>query len=407
MAKRNIWTVYLNPFDDEGNYSGWVDITSDVILESMGSITQGLDNTQFDIGIFKSSNFSLVLKNDSGRYSDVDNVKSIFHTARSGSQVKITWQWDIPLAGTMISGDTWLCEEEIEIFKGVINDDGTTQDVDSNQIKFNVQGRESLFSSEVVPISSIANGDLFSEVIYTCLNQVGITTLLTIDQANIVCGNDLAIDDKASLEGKTVLEAVKDLLLVSNSVLYIDGDAVYVSARTASADVEGLFYGQGSSLGPENIQNLKNITSGLLKTFNYMVWQSTTTIIQDGTSVSTYGARKKSIGFDPINDTTKRQSILTEIVDEFKNPKQEFDLYTPISLQNASLKLLDKCSIDYPIVYVPNENPFAICGVAVCGEWWTPKAQWDFKIDPLDYYKIITRSVDIKNSVIKFRMRLV
>jgi hypothetical protein len=407
MAKRNIWTIYLNPFDDEGQYSGWVDITSDVILDSLGTVSQGLDNTQFDIGIFKNSAFNLVLKNDSGRYSDVDNVKSIFHTARAGSQVKITWQWDVPLAGTAVAGDTWLCEEEIEIFKGIINDDGTSQDVDSNQIKFNVQGRESLFSSEVVPISSIANGDLLSEVIYACLNQVGITNLLTVDQANIVCGNDLAIDDKASLEGKTVLEAVKDLLLVSNSILFIDGDTVYVSARTPSTDVEGNFYGQGSSLGPENIQNLKSINSGLAKVFNYLVWQSTTTIIQDGTSVNTYGARKKSIGFDPINDTTKRQSVLQAIVDEFKNPKQEFDLYTPITFQNASLKLLDKCSIDYPIVYVPNENPVAICGVAVCGEWWTPKAQWDFKIDPLDYYKIINRSVDMKNSILKFRMRLV
>ncbi len=409
MARQNVWRVYINPFDDQGVYSGWVEVTKDVVFDQMGSISENLDNTDYDIGIFRLGAFALSLKNEDGKYSDVDNVKSLFHYRRTGTQVKVTWEVEAeggPICGMAEAGNSWLSEEQ-EVFKGILNDDSTSQDVDSNQIKFSAIGRETLFQNEIVQTGSVSNGDLFSEALYTILNQQVVTLLLGVAAENINCANDQEIDDASKLEGKTILEAINLLLFASNSILYISDDTINVAPRDASDDVLGTFYGQGSSLGRENIASIKNVKNGIAKVFNYLIWSDTLTSVQDDTSTGLYGVQKKDISFDFITDNTKRRSIMQAIVDEFKYPEQEFDLSTPIDFNNVGLKLLNKCSIDYPTVYIPNDNPPAICGIALCGNWYTPKALWDLTINPLDDYKIINRSIDIKNSMMKFRMRKV
>ena len=405
MPKVNAWRVYLNPFDDQGVYSGWVDVTKDVVFDSLGQITENLDNTDFDVGIFRNAAVTFVVRNDGGKYSDVDNPHSIFRFRRTGTQFKLTWEVDPDCNVEVADADSSWVSEEIDIFKGILNDDGAAQDLETSQISFSVLGRETLLDNDSVPFTLLANGNLFSAALYTVLNRPIMTALVTVSAINITCGTDQTIDDISSFEGMTLLEATQALLAASNSVMRIVNDILYISPRTASAALQNTFYGQASSAGAESVQTIRNIRSGIAKTFNYCTWTSTTIVVEDATSVAKYGVRKKDIAYDFITDTTKREAILQSLVTEFLNPKQEFELVAPVSYANILLRLLDKVAVDYPTIHLPWDHDLPICGNAICGSWWTPPALWNFQVSSTDYYKIIGRTLDTKNGLVRFTLR--
>lgn len=403
---RNLWRIYIKPFDDLGSYAAdWIDVSNDVDWKALGSIAQDLDNTEYDIGIYRNSNFKLQLNNSGGLYSDVGNQTSIFHYKRTDSLVRVTWQQGpMPVCGIAKTGQSTLTEE-IDIFVGLLNDDSATMSIKTQKISFTVLGRESIFLRTIVPFGSISNGDLLSDVLYACLNQTKITTILTIDPANIEVGIDTEIDSIASLQNKTVQEGLNKLLLATNSVLYIEDDAVFIQPRTESVDFEYYFYGQASPNGPENVSLIENIKNGIARTFNFFTWKDTTNSVTNTDSSVKYGARKKEIDFEFITDTAKRDDIMEALLDEFGLPKQEFDLETPLNHQSIDIGLLAKVSVDYPTIYLGSNLP--ICGIAICGEAVLPIAKWDFRIDPLDGYKVIGRAINIKEATITFKLRAV
>lgn len=403
------WRVYINPFDDFGEYTGYVEVTEDVIFTSLGSINQDLDNTQYDIGVFRVSNFTMQLRNNHGLYSDVGEPETLFRYKRSNSLVKVTWEVEIdgPYTGLAESESGYL-SEETTMFIGFINDESSTMDLKDAKLSFTCVGRESLFQRAIVPFGSINNGDLFSEVLYAILNQAEITDHLTVLQANITCDTDLTIDSIASLQNQTVQEGLNKLLLASNSVLYIQNDTIYVSPRTVGADLVFSFYGQGSSNGIENIIGISDIKSGLNRVFNFVTWADTALFSEDATSSTKYGIRKKEVSFDFITDNTKRTSILDGLRDEFRNPKREFNIVTPLTYESLEVTLLDKVSIDYPTIYLPSPGiEFPICGVAICGESVLPRGLWAFSVLSTDEFKVIGKAIDINNAQLRFRVRMV
>lgn len=400
------WRIYIKPFDDLGAYTDWVDVTDDVYLDGVGNISSDLDNTEYDIGVYRTSNFNIKLRNDHGKYSDVGTSETMFKYTRGNSLVKITHQgYDIdPYCGFAPCGYSYL-SEETTIFTGLINDESLTMDLDQQSISLTCLGRESLFSKTIVPFGSISAGDTVSEVLYACLNQSAITNLLTVSAPNITPDLDQEIDSIASLQNKTVQEALNKLLLASNSVLWIDGDAIKVTPRQPTVSVIKTFYGQASPNGPENIQAIKAIKSGLSRVFNFVSWKDVATAAQDSTSVAKYGIRKKEVDFEFFTNATKQQNILTAIKDEFKLPKMEFDLYTPLDETTLSLKLLDQISIDYPSVALPENEEVPVFGSAIAGVAIAPKVLWSFNIEPLDTLKIIGKSIIIKSQLVKLKVR--
>ena len=407
---KNCWRVYINPFDDFGEYRGYIEVTKDVIMSSLGSISSALDNTAYDIGVFRVSNFKISLNNSNGVYSDVGNEESIFRYKRSESLIKITWEIEDfggPFVGIAESEGGYL-SEETTMFIGLLNDDSLVMDLSKQTVDFTCLGRESIFSKTILPFGSISNGDLYSEVLYALLNLPAITDLLTVDALNISCGCDQTIDSIAGFQNKTVTEGLNLMLLASNSVLYIKNDTVYVSPRDAGATVAFTFHGQGSNTGAENVYNISNIKNGLGKTFNFFTWKATALYSTDITSTLKYGSITKELDYEFCTDTTKRQSILDSLRDEFYAPKQEFDISTPLTYESLLVNLLDKVSINYPRVYVSvSGSGLPICGIAVCGSSVLPKALWDFAVADTDYYKVTGISLNILNSILTFSVRLI
>lgn len=403
------YRVYLKTFDNFGRYqSSFREITDSV--KKLGDITLDTDSSDYQIGVFRNSNLSIVLNNREGFFSDVGQPTSIFKYKRGASIVKVNY--DIanykPLAGSAITGSSFL-SKEVTVFEGLLNDDAATEDAKTEELTFTLLGYESVFSEELVPFSLLSDGMLVSDAIYAILNQANITKYLTVDLANILPDLDQQIDLVASFENKSVDAALTDLLNSSNSVLTIVANTIYVKSRAPSVAVQKTFYGQASNLGIENIESIKNITSGMGRLFNFVSWKDTTLAFAINPSRRKHGTKIKEVSFDFFTDTVKRLNILESIATEFGNKKQEFDLTTPLDYSTLELNLLDRVAIDYPTVLIPWENfDLPVCGQAICGDSQTatlPRGLWNLTINVSKNFKIISKKISVSKFLITFKLR--
>ncbi len=399
--RTNSWRFYITPFLDSGEYGTEVEVTKDVVFNSLGTIQLSFDNSDYDIGILRNSNLSITMNNVLGAYSDVDVNESIFRYTRSNSKFRMTYRREENpnYAGMMVAGQTVLCTE-VDVFVGLIDDNSAQTNLKDHLLPLSVLGYESLL--DVAPVPTLANGDSVATTLYKLLNQTTITDYLTVALVNITPDEDQTIDDISPYEASTAKEAISDLLLASNSVLYIKDLVVYVVPRTATVAVQKTFYGQAALDGIENIISIDSVRSGFAKVFNYLTWQDDPTIIvEDGSSVSRYNIKAKEFAVGFFTNTTKIRTLLGAILDEFAIPKQEFVLATAVNYDTLALWFLDRVTVNYPLMV----NGTCICGIAVCGEALLPTRLSNFYQDPPTDFKIIDIEINIKDSIIKFKLR--
>lgn len=412
-----IFKVYVNPFDVDGAYTSFQEVTKDTNRGSIGEISQEIDSSDYELGVFRFTNLSLKFNNRSGRFSDVETFQSIFRYKRADSQVKVTYRiQDGPECGVVPAGVSRArLAEEIILFKGLVNDESYVTDVKKQDVQVRVLGLESLFGRTSVPYASLSNGMTVSAAIFAILNQTTITSLLAVSLLNLIPGLDQAIDDVSYFQNKTVKEALDKLLLASNSVLYIKvassvgdiivDDAIYVTSRAATVAVQETFFGQASSGGAENIVNISNLKNGVSRVYNYVTWKSTTLLKTDADSVTRYGVRKVELDLPFFTNTTKRNNILQAVVGEFAVAKQEFNLEVPLTYETLALRILDRISVDYPTVYIAGESQVPVCGVFLWEVDVLPDALWTLTILPTDNYKIIAKKINVTGQTIIFRVR--
>lgn len=400
------YRVYIKPFDDQGIYlSDFIEVTKDVL--SISDITQKIDSSEYDVGIIRNSGVNVILRNEQGLYSDINTLTSIFRYKRKSSIVRVTWSiQDSPnYCGFTTCGEA-LLGDEITLFEGVLNEISSSIDISKQQITFQVLGYESILDEMETPYADITNGDTLSDTIIALINQAPFNDLVEVHAMNIGVGFDTTIDDKESLEGKTVGENLDSLLLATNAVLYIINNTVYVSPRTPTPEVKYAFYGQGSITGIENIINIPKYRDGLNRTFNYWVWPDTGVISRDVSSIDLYGALKKSFEIAIITIDTKRADILETNRVEFAFPKAELDLETPMLYETWALNILDRVQIDYPTVYTPaDNNPLPRYGAVVYGTSRYPFGQFTLTIDNSRRFKILSKKLNKKKNTILFTLR--
>lgn len=400
--------VYIKPFDDEQNLTEFVDITSDVVFDGMGGLRRLLDNDRYQVGQFKYDEIAFRVRNEHGKYSDVGTSKSMFKFRRGGSEFKITWQIQdfITECGIVTSGACKI-NTEVDVFVGILDDKAAKMNIDEQVLMFHALGKEAIFSEVEAPFDDLSNGDLYSEALFTVLNQATIEKYLTVDADNISVGLDQAIDDISKLENKTVKEVLDKLLFQSNSVLYVDDGVVYVKDREAGATSVKTFYGQASNEGLEEIIDMTSVSSGINQTFNYWTWQDTDLVSIDVTSVNNNGIRKQEVSFDEITDTAKRQAVLDEQRVAFGSKKQELEITVPITYENLEIGILDQVRIDYPTVF--REGRFGVglplYGVSKYGEAVYPQGEYSLTISDLVPYKVIGITVQTKDQNIKFKLK--
>lgn len=401
--------TYLKVFNNVGDYEDdFIEITDDVL--KIGDFSQGIDNSNYGVGTLKNSNLRLELVNLKGKYSDTNNLRSIFNYKRKNSIIKVTWdRRTTPLyCGAFLPGIEPL-GGEVTIFEGVLNDVSSTSDIVEQNAEFTVMGYESLLHEMIVPYSSVGATANISVVLYTMLNQAPFNELVTVNQANIVPGLDYAIDSKTDLENKTVGESLANILLVSLSVLVIRDNVVYVRARDADATVSKTFYGQSSAIGIEDVIDIGGYTDGVNRILNYWTWRSTTLKSTDTTSTDTYGVQKIELNSSllDVGSTSKIQAILDGYKDDFISPKIELELTVGLEYYTLALQMLNKVKIDYPAVYVPaDSNPLPRYGLVKYGEARYPYGRFDLTIDSeFTSFKILQKRISLANNMITFKLR--
>jgi len=399
--------TFLIPFNDDGTYGEELEITSDTNFSSINKVKQKLDQNEFKVGVLTYNDLNLKLRNEHGKYSDPTVPESIFRFRRGGSIFRLYWEIadHPPYCGIAIAGDTFLSETKL-VYEGLINDDATRTNIKDQNTSLKVLGLESIVSSIEVPIGDLSIGQTFSNAIYEILNQSTITDFITVDQANISVGFETTLDSIGHFESNTGKEALDELLLISNSILYIKDRILYVTGRIATTDIQHNFHGPASLTGIENLISISDIRTGLSKTFNFWTWKDQAFNVSNSSSIQKFGVKKNEVGAESITNTTKQQNILAALSTEFGDPKESFNIKTPIDYETMELFFLDKINIDYPTVYVASEGDnIPVYEISKYDVAVYPIPESTLTIDVNRNFKILGVIIDIKNQIMQFNIK--
>lgn len=396
MTSQLQYKVLITPLISKNAYGSEIDVSLDVDVsefvneKGIGKIKNQIDNGDYEFGIFSFTDITLNMINYDGQFNDESSSFSIFKYRRDLAKVKINFINTTGNASIM--------------FEGIINDEATRQDNGKGTVKFKVLSYSSVFKKIKVPAGIIPNGSTFLMAINSILNLTDIKALLTYDENKIIVGFDSVIDDGSKFDNKTVHEALNQLLLVSSSILFIDGSqSLNVNTRSKTGNISK-FYGGNDVFGRENILSIKKFNNGLHRMFNSIVVNGINT--DSLTSIDRLGMRQKKLTFDFLTDTTKYLAIANRILDDFKNQKTEMEI--TVRTEDAStVKLLDLISIKLTSVSRPAEGRefFPLYGISKYGEDNYPLINNPLPIRGNDLFRIIGIFEDAKNFITTLKVR--
>lgn len=405
MSAFNIFMSY--PTVD--GYSPFVEITEDVLESSIGSIKQALESDEFNIGKITFDNLALTLRNEDSTYSEAANATSIFPLKRDQTIIKVIWAinsfghscGNVPCGGTFLSF-------ERQVFKGLVEENSTVFDVETQNITFKVLGLDSIINKEPTPFNSLVLGDDANAMVYKILNQPRITQFFTLDMANIDVKNNFIADSIAHLEGTDCIESLQEFLLIANSIMYVRDDIIHVKARSETPDSKFIFYGASSNEGIENIASISEYGIGLNRSWNHWAWEDDPTIsVSFVDSIDLYGLRKKEIGSELLTDNGKILNVLDSYLSEFGFPKTELTLTVPMYTPIVDLGFLDRVNIDYPSEVLPTLDSFS-------SKYNQAKYDSGFKYNRVmnslfisisQDWKILNKTIKTKKHEIQFKVR--
>ncbi len=119
-----------------------------------------------------------------------------------------------------------------------------------------------------------------------------------------------------------------------------------------------------------------------------------------------YGVKKTALDIGFFTTGAKIEALLGAILVEFANPKQEFVLTTKVTYEVLALRFLNRVTIDYPLMVIPDAgHTLPVCGIVVCGVGILPRRLSNFNLDPPTDFKIMNIEVSVKTGEVKFKMR--
>lgn len=389
--------IYEDIYGDEENVTSNIDVSA-FVHENFGKIKREVDSGDYDFGVFVFGSINLKCFNDEGLFSTPDDYRSIFKWKRDLAKVKIVY----------LDADN----NESVLFNGLLNEDTTREedmpdsDIDDNTIKFRILSMDSVFRHVEVTGGAVAAGIYVSTAIKTILNTTKIKTVLNYDAANINVNTDIQIDNGEFFSGLSTKDALDELLLVSNSILYIDKDFnIHVKPRIESPNTYNL-YGHTDPLGRGNILSIKSFNTGIQRTFTAIKVNDTE--VQDAATVEEYGYRLKTIDTDIIDDPEKEEIIALNILDEFKVPRFECKVKVPAT-DVAGIELFDQVQIYYPLRYLPPEGEEFVTTVNSfkLGTSKPSRVKGSVSIPEKLLWKVIGIDEDVKNFTTELKLRQV
>lgn len=402
------YRVFFTPLiqSDQSVYGDEIEVTDRILSAGIGNIKQSIDAGDYDIGVFAFSDLELKGANFNGYFNEEDS-RSIFITTRDRCKVRVVFRRNVferNSSGTILSST----ETDTVTFRGLINEEATRLDLATDQIRFKVLSRDSVLRTTQIPAGVVGDDTPISEAIFRILNQTRITSVLTIDQSNIVPDLDIEVDDGDWFSNKGVKEALDKLLFASNSVLLIDDDGtVHVRSRDHDSDDDFLLnlYGQYDQQKRENIIKIEDYNLGRQRMFTSV--RINDTISTNEIFADAFGLRVKKYSLEFIDDPDKEEEIAERVVDEFKTPKIEMNVTVATDLVR-DLQLLQVVSVNYPLRVEPIKGTFLpVFDVAKFSDANTPFPNefGSVSIDRRTAFKVVEISHEPEKFTSKLKLR--
>lgn len=353
-----VYKVLITPRTGPFTYGTQIDVSDHIDATGVGVIKKSVDSTDFDVGLFYFGDITLTGFNEQGYLNDPSDYRSIFFPfSRDLAKVDVIFSNE--------DGDTIT-------FQGLINDAGTTYDVENEEVTFTVLTRDSVIRDDSVAGGTISDGMTIKAAFAAILNVPRITSVLTYSDANNNPYNNFTIDNGSAFDSMAKKDAIQQLLAASNSVMVIDSSSnIIIKNRNEFANDPVNLYGKFDIYGRENILSIKNYNNGLQRMFTSVIitdsGNSTQTEKANTALSATFGLRQKTFDFPFITDANTQAAVAQNILDTFAAPKIEMEVDVPTSVA-IGLNLLDLVSVNYPLRLKPRGLGFPVIGVTVIGD---------------------------------------
>jgi len=332
------YRVLITPLEKTNVYQAEpFDATEFVLSASISDISLKADSNDFDVGIYTFDKVDISFINFNSWFSDINMGATRFKFGRDRAKVIIEYRDETGAFN--------------EVFRGIINDEFSSQDFDESNnaiVKMKVLSLDSVFNKLIVQTGTISVNQTIKEALVNLLNRPAITSLLNYNLANINPLLNLNIDNVESLTNVSYKKALNLLLQASCSVLFIDENQnIIIKDRQHNTPKAMSFYNWGDLTGKNNIISLNKYNTGLQRAFNlFKIGENVSAF--NIKSINQNGLRQKDFSEIEriIENSLNRRLIAETYRDTFSNPKIEMEIKVK-SEYAKDLKLFDLVSVDY------------------------------------------------------------
>lgn len=362
------YRVFFTPLEDVSAsiYGDEIDVSDRIKIDGIGNIRKGIDAADYQIGVFYFQDIDLKGFNYNGYFNDMGDTRSIFTSIRDLCKVRIVFE-EVEITRNS-DGTISTSILQTSTFEGIINEEATRLSLSDDSIAFKVLSLDSVLRTTNVAGGLINDGDSAQDAIFAILNQPRITAVLGLDIANINPDYDFVIDDAVPLTGLTVKEALDQLLMASNSILFINRDKdIIVKDRTENTTKPiNFLYGKSDQYGRENIIRINNYNPGIHRTVT--AFKVNDILSDDLGFAELYGYREKELNFDFITNPDTEATIGQRLLNDFKAPKIELEIEVA-TRHVKNIEALDRVSVNFPFRVRPVEGKFLpIIGITEIGD---------------------------------------
>ena len=368
-----------------------VEVTDFVSVSGLQRITRSIDSSDYNFSVYTYNDITINAENSTGKFNDVTDSRSLFPYLRDLSKVRVVFSKD---------------GVDFVTYRGLLNEEATRSDIKSDEIIFKVLSRDSVIRKAKVEASSVPSGATFQVALNAVLGSEGINRILNVSILNINPGYNGTVTDGTKFDNRDARGSLNDLLLVSNSVFLLDAsDNVVIQPRVQDTVVTPLLlFGKGDLNSRENIVDISAYNTGLHRLFNSV--KINNTVANNLVSIEQYGAKQRALSFDFMSGFIAELAVASALIAEWSFPKIEVEVTIPTSLAQG-YDLLDRVSIDYPLVRRPTGKFLPVYGITKFGDVAEPfpSVSGSVVISPTTAFKIIEMREDTANFLTVMKLR--
>jgi hypothetical protein len=400
------YKVYMTPRNGLTTYGSEIDVSDRVSFDGVSNIRRAIDADDYDIGVYSYDDLEIKALNFDGYFNDEQDVRSIFKFGRDLTKVRVVF------SQTEIDENSET-ETTTITFRGLINEEASRLNTETNQIFFKVLSLDSVLRNTQVSGGTISEGMSASQAFEAILDVPKITAVLGVDAANINPGTDFTVSVGSDFDNNTVREALNKLLLASNSVMLIDSSQDIIIRDRAEDDDTSIknLYGPFDIYGRQNVSKLLDYNTGRHRMFTSIVINGIEKT--DSAYAQAFGYRQKSTDLGFLDDNVDGGDIaIAEVaqglLDEFKTPKLECKIEVKTKYVK-DVDLLHRVALNWPLRIKPatTSSFFPVIGVTKIADTSSPLplTYGPISIPPNVAWKVIERVDNPKNFDTTLKLR--